>query len=160
MEILSLRSLLFTILRVESSTSLHQALHVTMSLAINYLTTTFDWFTTLLVNLKRKLISIKRSNTKHFGYGTILCTFFFKRLPGLRPKELSNISSPRDPCIGRWVDFMKRLWGGQVPRTSFDGNFFLWLEQQVNSIEDYPCVSMVFIVDPDLVLPPNMHGVP
>lgn len=31
--------------------------------------------------------------------------------------------------------------------------FFLWWEQQVIAIEDYPYVGMEFRVDPDLVLP-------
>lgn len=38
----------------------------------------FDWCTTLLTNIKKQLTCINKSNTKNFGYGTILCTFFFE----------------------------------------------------------------------------------
>lgn len=142
-------------MRVAGSTSLHQASCVTMSLAVDCLTIVFDWCTTLLINVKKQLTSIKKSNTKHFGYGTILCTLFFERIWGLRPKVLSTISGLRDPHIGRWDDLMKRIGGGEVPKTNFDDDFFLWWEQQVISIEDYLYAGMDFRGDPDLVLPPD-----
>ena len=88
----------------------------------------------------------------NFGYRKILCSFIFERVHGLRPKVLSTISSPRDPQMGRWADLMKRLGGGEVPRTTFDDEFFLWWEQQIIAVEDYPYAGMDFQRDLDLVL--------
>lgn len=51
-ESISFIILLFTIVRVVGSISLRQASHVTMNLAVDCLTTVFDWCTTLLINLK------------------------------------------------------------------------------------------------------------
>lgn len=143
-ESLSLRILLFTIARVNGSTTLHQALRVSMSLAVDCLTTVFDWCTPLLANMKKQLTSIQNIQTKNFGYETILCSFFFERVPELRPKVLSTISSQRDPQMGRWANLMKRLGGSEVPRTTFDDKFFLWSEQHVIAIEDYPYADMDF----------------
>lgn len=121
---LSLRIILFTMARVNGSSSLHQASRLTTSMAVDCLTTMFDWCTPLLANMKRQLNSIKRGQTKNFGYGTILCTFFFEKVPALRPRVAVSISTPRDPRMGRWADLMKCLGSGDVPRTTFDDDFF------------------------------------
>jgi len=152
---LSLRIILFTIARVNGSSSLHQASRVTMSVAVDCLTTVFDWCTPLLANLKEQLTSIRRGRTKNFGFGTILCTFFFERVPALRPRVAVSISTPRDPRMGRWANLMKRLGGGDVPRNAFDDDFFIWWEQQIIAVDDYPYAGLDFRGDPDLVLPPN-----
>ena len=57
---LSLRIILFTMARVNGSSSLHQASRLTMSVAVDCLTTVFDWCTPLLANMKSQLTSIKR----------------------------------------------------------------------------------------------------
>lgn len=126
---LSLRIILFTIARVNGSSSLHQASRLTMSVVVDCLTTVFDWCTPLLASMKSQLTFIKRGQTKSFGYGTILCTFFFERIPALRPRVAVSISTPRDPRMGRWAALMKRLGGGEVPRTAFDDEFFTWWDQ-------------------------------
>ena len=106
-EILSLRIMLFTIARVNGSGSLHQASQLSMSLVVECVTTVFDWCNHLLTNLKSQLSSIKKGQTKNFGYGSILCSFFFERIPVLCPRVLILISSPRDPWMRRWADPMK-----------------------------------------------------
>ena len=111
---LLLRIILFTIARVNGLASLHQASRLTMSLVVDYLTTIFDWCTPLLASMKSQLTSIKRGQTKNFGYGTILCSFFFKRVPPLRPKVAVSIRIPWDPRMRRWADLMKRLRGGDI----------------------------------------------
>lgn len=82
-ESLALRILLFSISRVNGSASLHQASHVSMSLVVECLMIVFDWCTSLLVNMKKQLTSIQKGQKKKFGYGTILCFFFFERVPRL-----------------------------------------------------------------------------
>ena len=104
-----MKILLFTIGRVAGSASLHQASRTQMSIVVECLTHVYDWCTTLLLNMKQQLTSIQQSKTKHFGYGTILTTFFFEKIPALRPRVFSTISSPQDLRIARWVDMMKRL---------------------------------------------------
>ena len=118
-----------------------------MSLAVDGLTTLFDWCTPLLTNMKSQLTSIQKGQTKNFRYGTILCSFFFEKDPGLHPRVSVSISRPRDPWMGRWDDLMKHLGGKDVPRTAFDDEFFSWWEQKI--------IAMDFSGDLDLVLPPN-----
>ena len=150
---LHIKILLFTIGRVAGSASLHQASRTHMSIAVECLIHVYDWCTALLLNMKQQLTSIRKTHTKHFGYGTILTTFFFERVPALRPKVISTISSPRDPRIARWADMMKRLGGSEVPRTTWDDEFFLWWGEQIIAVDDYPYAGMDFRGDPDLVLP-------
>ena len=107
------------------------------------------------MNMKQQLTSIRKAKTKHFGYGTIFMTFFFKKIPALRPRVISTISSPRDPRIARWVDIMKRLGGSEVPWTTWDDEFFQWWREQIIVVDDYPYAEMDFRGDPDLVLPPG-----
>ena len=126
-----------------------------MSVAVDCLTTVFDWCTPLLASMKSQLTSIKRGQTKNFGYGTILCNFFFEKVPTLRPRVAVSISTPRDPRMGRWADLMKRLGGGEVPRIAFDDDFFAWWDQQIIAVDDYPYAGMDFRGDHDLELPPN-----
>ena len=94
-----MKILLFTIGRVAGSASLHQASRTQMSIVVECLVHLYDWCTALLINMKQQLTSIWRAKTKHFGYGTILMKFFFEKIPGLRPKVISSINSPRDPRI-------------------------------------------------------------
>ena len=82
-------------------------------------------------------------------------TFFFEKIPALRRRVISTISSPRDPRIARWADMMKRLGGSEVPRTTWDDEFFQWWGEQIITVEDYPYVGMDFRGDLDLVLPPG-----
>ena len=120
------------------------------------LTHLYDWCTALLINMKQKLTSIRKAKTKHFGYGTILMTFFFEKIPVLRPRVISTISSPRDPRIASWADMMKRLGGSEVPRTTCDDEFFLWWGEQIIAVDDYPYAGMDLRGDPDLFLPPGI----
>lgn len=50
---------------------------------------------------------------------------------------------------------MKRLGGGEVPRASFDDDFFTWWDQQIITIDDYTYVGLDFQGDPDLALSPD-----
>ena len=96
---LHMNFLLFTIGTVAGSASLHQPSRTQMRIAVECLTHLYDWCTSLLMNMKQQLTSIRKVKTKHFGYGTILMKFFFEKIHGLRPKVISSISSPRDPRI-------------------------------------------------------------
>lgn len=84
-----------------------------------------------------------------------MLTLFFERVPRLRPKIISTISSPRDPRISRWADWMKRLGGIEVSLTTWDDEFFQWWGEHVILVEDYPYDGMDFREDLDLILPPR-----
>ena len=126
-----------------------------MSITMEWLTHLYDWCIALLMNMKQQLTSIRKTKTKHFGYGTILMKFFFEKILGLRPKVISSINSPREPRISRWADLMKRLGGSELPQTTWDDSFFQSWEKQVILVGDYPYVRMDFWADPDLVLLPE-----
>ena len=51
---------------------------------------------------------------------------------------------------------MKRLGSGEVPRTTWDDEFFLWWGEQVITIEDYPYPGMELMGDTNLPLPPRV----
>ena len=57
--------------------------------------------------------------------------------------------------MGRWVDLMKSLGGGDVPRMNFDNDFFGSWDQQGIAVDDYPYAGMDLRGDSNLVLPPN-----
>jgi len=105
--------------------------------------------------MKNQLTSIQKGRTKNFRYGTILCSLFFEKVPGLQPKVLLTISNPRDLWMGRCANLMKRLGSGDVPRMTFDDEFFAWWDQQVITVDDYLYARMDFRGDPNLVLPPD-----
>ena len=50
---------------------------------------------------------------------------------------------------------MKRLGGSEVPRTTWDDEFFQWWEEQVIAVEYYRNAGMEFCADLDLVLSPG-----
>lgn len=79
---------------------------------------------------------------KNFGYQTILCSFFFEKVVGLCPKVSVSVNNPRDPRMGIWVDLMKFLGGGDVPRMTFDDDFFTRWDQQIIIVNDYLYESM------------------
>ena len=81
---------------------------------------------------------------KNFGYGTILHSFFFKKVIGLRPKVSTSISSLRDPRTGRWVDLMKCFRGEDMPRMTFDDEFFTWWDQKIIAVDEHPYCGMDF----------------
>ena len=63
---LHMKILLFTIGRVAGFASLHQASRTQMSIAMECLTHLYDWCTTLLMNMKQQLTSIRKKKDKKF----------------------------------------------------------------------------------------------
>ena len=122
------------------------------------LTHLYDWCIALLINMKQQLTSIRKLKTKHFGYGTILMKFFFEKIPGLRPKVISSISSPRDPRIAQWADLMKRLGGSEVPRTTWDDEFFLWWGDKSSLWKTIPMPEWIFVAIQTLYFHQVRHG--
>jgi hypothetical protein len=86
---LSLQVILLLIGRITGSAALHQASHAQMNCVIQFLNAqVFDWSTTLLECMKRQWIDCRLQTERNFGFGTILCSFIFERVPSFSPRVL------------------------------------------------------------------------
>jgi hypothetical protein len=73
--------------RITSSVDLHQASRAQMNYVVQCLNAQiFYWSTTLLECMKRQLIDCRLWTQRNFGFGTILCSFFFERFPSFSPR--------------------------------------------------------------------------
>jgi hypothetical protein len=83
---LPLKEIVLLIGWITGSTALHQASQVHMHCAVQCLNAQFfDWSTTMLTCMKRQLTDCRVRAHRNFGFGTILCSFFFERVPSLSP---------------------------------------------------------------------------
>jgi hypothetical protein len=101
----------------------------------------------MLVCMKRQLIEFRRHTNKNFGFGTILCSFFFERIPTLSPREIVRGHISSFPTVSMWVVLLPRQGGGRTVE-AFDGKFFDWWARQIPFIEDYPYAGIIFVRDP------------
>jgi hypothetical protein len=67
----------------------------------------YDWCTSLLDNMKSQLIECKQCSKKNFGFASILCIFFFERVPGLGPRVMILPRGPCDPSMAWWTEVMR-----------------------------------------------------
>ena len=88
----------------------------------------------------------------NFGFGTILSTFFFERVPGISPRVEIVPHGVQDPAQRCWENVMHRLGGGRVANP-YSIHFFPWWWRQFVAIDDYPYVGIDFHEDPDISLP-------
>jgi hypothetical protein len=92
---------------------------------------------------------------RNFGFGTILCAFFFERVPSLSPRETVRGHIASSPAVNRWVVLLPRQGGGRTIE-AFDDKFFDWWSRQILVIEDYPYAGIDFSRDPDMGVPPGV----
>jgi hypothetical protein len=59
----------------------------------------YDWSTSLLYSMKTQLTECKNGKMKNFGYGIILCSFFFERVPSMSPRVFMAPHRLREPCL-------------------------------------------------------------
>jgi hypothetical protein len=86
---LSLKVIVLLIQQIIGSTFLHQASQAHMNCVIQCLNAQFfDWSTTLLDCMKRQIIECHMQRHKNFGFGTILFSLFFERVPSLNLREM------------------------------------------------------------------------
>jgi hypothetical protein len=114
----------------------------------------FDWSTTLLDCMKRQLTDCQLWMQRNFGFGTILCSFFFERVPSFSPQVVVQGHHASLPTVFIWAVLLPRQGGGRT-NDSFDDEFFAWLSQQILAIEDYPYARIDFSRDPDILVPPG-----
>jgi hypothetical protein len=95
----------------------------------------------------------KQGRKRNFGFASILCIFFFERVPGLSPiVEIISLGLC-DLAMSRWIDVMSRQGGGRAP-TPYNEEFFFWWRRQVITIEDNLYVGIDYRGDPNIPLPP------
>jgi hypothetical protein len=76
-----LQTILSMIGRITGSAIVHQATRAQMNCTIQCMNAQiFDWSTTLLEVMKRQLTDCRQRTHRNFGFGTILCSFFFERV--------------------------------------------------------------------------------
>lgn len=102
--------------------------------------------------MKRQLIECCGRSNKNFGFGTILCSCFFERVPSLSPRETVRGHVALLPAVCRWATLLPRLGGGRTIEV-FDDTFFDLWSQQISIIKDYPYVGINFSRDLDMSLP-------
>jgi hypothetical protein len=152
---LSLQAIVFLIGRMTGSAALHQASRAQMNCAVQCLNAQiFDWSTTLLDCMKRQLTDCRLRTQRNFGFGMILCSFFFERVPSFSPRVVVRGHQASLPAVCRWAVLLPRQGGGRT-NESFDDDFFAWLSWQIPAIEDYPYAGIDFSRDPEIPVPPG-----
>jgi hypothetical protein len=101
---LTLKEIVLLIGQITGSATLHQDSRVQLNCAVQCLNAeVFDWSTTLLHCMKRQLIECQMRRHINFGFGTILCAFFFKRVPSLSLREIVLWYISSSPIVNRWA---------------------------------------------------------
>jgi hypothetical protein len=103
--------------------------------------------------MKSQLTECKQGGKRNFRFASILCSFFFERVPGLGPRFEIIPRGPHDPTMARWTEVMRWQGRGRVP-TPYNEDFFYWWRRQVIALDDYPYEGIDLRGDPDMLLPP------
>jgi len=106
--------------------------------------------------MKRQLPECHVWRKKNFSFGTILCFFFFKRVPSLNPWETLRGHMVSHPSVYRCATLFPRQGGGRTIE-AFDDNFFDWWSRLILTIEDYPYAKINFSRDLDMPIPPGVE---
>ena len=81
--------------------------------------------------------------------------FFFERVPSLSPAVPLPVSSPRQPRLSKWGEIFLYQGGGGSVQSVYDDEFYLWWEQHLPALEQFPYARLDFRGDNDLALPPG-----
>jgi hypothetical protein len=68
----------------------------------------------MLTYMKINMTGCKMRKKKKFGFGIVLCAFFFERVMGLIPKERVRGHIGTYPALCRWVSLMPHQGEGGV----------------------------------------------
>ena len=94
--------------------------------------------------MRKQLSDFKRGQRKKFGYSSILVAFLFERVPSLSPVVPLPVRSPRQPRLGRWREIFLRQGGSGLVQSVYDDDFYLWWEQKLPTLEQFPYGGMDF----------------
>ena len=64
--------------------------------------TYYGWAQMMLVSLKQQLSLCKRQVNHDCAYGTVFCSFFFEKIPTLRPRIQLPDGGLREPRMRQW----------------------------------------------------------
>jgi hypothetical protein len=150
-----LQTILSLIGRITGSAAVHQASRAQMNCAVQCMNAQiYDWSTTLLESMKAQLTACRQRTHRNFGFGTILCSFFFERVPCFSPRMTVRGHLATFPAVCRWAALLPRQGGGRTVE-AFNDDFFAWLSRQIPAIEDYPYAGIDFSRDPSMPVPPG-----
>jgi hypothetical protein len=139
---LTLRTILFTIARMDGSSSPHMALQSYFQYAIECTEPrVFNWADAMLRSIKRQLTKCRRGELKQFGYGSLLVSFL-ESVPVFRLQVEWDFPGPRDPRMLRWCRLMAQHVAG--PIVKYDDIFFDWLQNQMLMVDDYAYAGLDF----------------
>jgi len=111
----------------------------------------------VLVNMKVYLSQCKNGRKNQFGYGSILVTFFIRRVPMLRLQIVMGNLFLQDTRMMLWEKHMGRELGGRIDDWYGIG-FISWWCHQIVGIKDFTYESMDFQQDPGLSHPLERYG--
>jgi hypothetical protein len=101
---LALQTILSLIGQITGSATVHQASRAQMNCAIQCMNAQiFDWSTTLLASMTGQLTACRQQTHRNFGFGTILCSFFFERVPCFSPRLTVRGHLATFPAVCRWA---------------------------------------------------------
>jgi hypothetical protein len=84
---LSLKIVILVLTKILGPISLHQASRPLMFYVLECLRpTVYDWCTSLLANMKIRLMDYKQGKMRNFIFASILCIFSFERVPCFSPR--------------------------------------------------------------------------
>lgn len=149
---LALRSITYCLVRMSGIAAQHVISHPLMYCALEYMRpAVYDWCIGMLASVCTQLTTCKIGRHNFFGYGSLICSFFFERIPTLT----SRVSMPppplREPQMARWTRLWYRLGGG--PARHYDEDFFNWWARVTFCIDEYCYAGMDYRGDPNLPLP-------
>lgn len=149
---LALRSVAYCLVRMFGTTTQHIISHPLMYYALEYMRPTiYDWCTDMLASIHTQLTAYKTGRQKNFGYGSLICSLFFERIPTLNPRVSLSSPPPRQPWMMRWTRLWYRLGGG--PTCHYDEDFFNWWARVTFCVDEYCYTGMDYRGDPNLPLP-------
>jgi hypothetical protein len=96
----SLKIIVLVLTRIIGSASLNQASRPLVFYALECARpTVYNWCISLLTNMKGQLTECKQGGKRYFRFASILCSFFFERVPGLGPRVEILPRGPCDPAM-------------------------------------------------------------
>jgi hypothetical protein len=75
--------------------------------------------------MKIHMTDCKQGRKRNFRFTSVLCSFFFERVPGLSPRVEIAPRRLLDPTMSQWNEVMRQLGGGRVP-FPYNDEFFFW----------------------------------
>ena len=152
---LGLKAILLVLGKIAGLEPLHRASRPLMYYAVECMRPTiYYWSTSLLGNMKQRLIDCKLGRVRNFVFTSILTTFFFECILRLIPRVEITPHDAQDPSQLHWANVMQRLGGGRVANP-YPAYFFLWWHRWIISIDDYPYEGINFRGDLDIPIPPG-----